>query len=393
MNRIEKLVAELCPNGVEFRVLEDVCLSITAGGDLPEKYQKGQRESTDEFPYPIYSNGTDENGLYGFTDNYKIDSDAVSISARGTIGFHTVREAKFTPIVRLISLIPNKKIITTKFLNFILDITPIGGSGGSIPQLTVPNVRKIKIPIPPISIQEEIVVILDKFAELEAELKAELKARARQYEFYLNEFLNFDDKLVDWRTLGDACQKIENIKWKENHNSDFHYIDLSSVSRENNKITQTQTINSTNAPSRAQQIVNKDDVIFGTTRPTLKRYSLITSAYHNQICSTGFCVLRANQKVLLPKFLFFILTTECFSNYVENNQEGAGYPSISNSMVKAFKIPIPSLVEQQRKVYILDKFDALVNDISIGLPAEIEARRKQYEYYRGKLLDFKPLEQ
>ena len=189
--------------------------------------------------------------------------------------------------------------------------------------------------------------------------------------------------------LGEVCFKTENIKWKDIQNKDYQYIDLSSVSRENNKISDTQTINSINAPSRAQQIVIEDDVIFGTTRPTLQRYSLITSEYHNQICSTGFCVLRANKELLSPKFLFFILKSSNFYNYVDNNQKGAGYPSISNSKVKQFKIPIPPLAEQERIVAILDKFDALVNDISVGLPAEIEARRKQYEYYREQLLNFK----
>jgi len=92
---------------------------------------------------------------------------------------------------------------------------------------------------------------------------------------------------------------------------------------------------------------------------------------------------------LLPKFLFFILTTSSFYNYIDNNQEGAGYPSISDSIVKKFLIPIPPLAEQERIVGILEKFDSLVNDISIGLPAEIDGRRKQYEYYRGKLLNFK----
>src|SRR5574344_914854 len=145
-----------------------------------------------------------------------------------------------------------------------------------------------------------------------------------------------------------------------------------------NKITETQIITSQNAPSRAQQIVRNNDVIFGTTRPTLKRYCLITPEYDGQICSTGFCVLRANTEMILPKYLFFVLTTSDFYNYVENNQEGAGYPSISNSKVKKYKFPIPPLSEQERIVNILDKFDALVNDISKGLPAEINARRKQY---------------
>ena len=167
-SKIENLIAELCQNGVELKELEQVCLSINAGGDLPGNYRKGQKYPTDEFPYPIYSNGTDESALYGYTDSYKIDKEAVTISARGTIGYHTVRLPKFTAIVRLIILIPNNNLITTKFLNYTLDITEIGHSGGSIPQLTVPNVKKIKIPLPPLPIQQEIVKILDTFTELEA---------------------------------------------------------------------------------------------------------------------------------------------------------------------------------------------------------------------------------
>ena len=143
MNKIEKftpldkasygyltgLIDELCPDGVEFLALGEVCLSINAGGDLPENYQKVQKVPTKEFPYPIYSNGSDEKALYGYTDNYKVDDEAVTISARGTIGYHTVRSAKFTPIVRLITLIPNIEIITSKFLNYVLDITEIAPNG------------------------------------------------------------------------------------------------------------------------------------------------------------------------------------------------------------------------------------------------------------------------
>lgn len=101
--------------------------------------------------------------------------------------------------------------------------------------------------------------------------------------------------------------------------------------------------------------------------------------------------------MILPKFLFFVLATKEFSIYVENNQEGAGYPSISNAKVKKFQIPVPyknwqpDLERQQQIVATLDQFDALVNDISIGLPAELTARRQQYEYYRNKLLTFTPL--
>ena len=177
--------------------LDYACLRISAGGDLPTKLLKGQKSPTEEFPYPIYSNGSEEKALYGFTDDYRIDNEAVTISARGTIGYHAVREAKFTPIVRLLVLIPDTKIITSKFLNYILDITEIGHSGGSIPQLTVPNVKKIEIPIPPISEQERIVSILDKFDALVNDisigLPAELKARRQQYEYYRTRLLTFKE--------------------------------------------------------------------------------------------------------------------------------------------------------------------------------------------------------
>lgn len=183
--------------------------------------------------------------------------------------------------------------------------------------------------------------------------------------------------------------KTNNIKWKENADKDYAYIDLSSVNRANNEITETQTINTQTAPSRAQQIVLEDDVIFGTTRPTLKRFCYIPKKYDEQICSTGFCILRADKQQVLPKYLYFSITTTAFNDYVNRNQEGAGYPAISDAKVKSFKIPVPPLEEQERIVAILDKFDALVNDLSSGLPAEIKARRRQYEYYRDRLLSFR----
>ncbi len=179
--------------------LDDVCLSISAGGDLPENYSKGQQVPTEEFPYPIYSNGSAENALYGYTDSYKIGCEAVTISARGTIGYHAVRAEKFTPIVRLITLIPKKEIVTARFLNYALDITKIGHDHGGIPQLTVPNVKKFEIPIPPLAEQERIVAILDKFDalvnDISVGLPAELNARRKQYEYYRDKLLTFKEKI------------------------------------------------------------------------------------------------------------------------------------------------------------------------------------------------------
>jgi type I restriction enzyme, S subunit len=188
--------------------------------------------------------------------------------------------------------------------------------------------------------------------------------------------------------LGELVLPTANIRWKETNRS-YRYIDLTSVSRDNNKIIETTDITYENAPSRAQKLVAKDDVIFATTRPTQLRLCLINKDYCGQVASTGYCVLRANNNEVLPKWIYYHLSASKFFNYVEEHQSGSAYPAISDSKVKEFLIPVPPFSEQERIVTILDKFDALVNDISNGLPAEIKARRSQYEYYRNQLLTFK----
>ncbi|HEC1567049.1 TPA: restriction endonuclease subunit S [Campylobacter upsaliensis] len=181
---------------VPYVSLGEVCEKVFAGGDLPKEYSKDKKPSG-EFLYPIYSNGSDENSLYGFSKTYRIDAEAVTISARGTIGFHTTREAKFTPIVRLITLIPNLNKITNRFLNYALYTTHIEkyGTSAGIPQLTIPMLEKITIPLPPLVVQEEIVELLDKFDTLTNDLTsgipAEIEARKKQYEYYRERLLSF----------------------------------------------------------------------------------------------------------------------------------------------------------------------------------------------------------
>ena len=124
----------------------------------------------------------------------------------------------------------------------------------------------------------------------------------------------------------------------------------------------------------------------------LKRSCMITEDYDGQVCSTGFCVLRANTNIVLPRWIYFMISTENFYKHVELYQKGASYPAITDADVKKYEIPIPSIEEQRKIILLLDEFETLCNDITNGLPAEIEARQKQYEYYRDKLLTFKRLE-
>jgi len=184
--------------------------------------------------------------------------------------------------------------------------------------------------------------------------------------------------------LGDVCLSTSNIRWNSQNDISFSYIDLTSVDRAEHRITETQTINASNAPSRAQQIVQLHDVIFATTRPTLQRFCSIPSEYDGQVCSTGFCVLRPNMELIIPRYVYHLIGTIEFLNYVEIMQKGASYPSISNGEVKAFTIPLPPLPIQREIVSIFDNFTELIAELT----AELTARQKQYEYYRDKLLTF-----
>ena len=187
---------------------------------------------------------------------------------------------------------------------------------------------------------------------------------------------------AEFLTLQECTQKVKNIKWKSYSGNDKKYIDLSSVDRDLHCIMETQNINSDSAPSRAQQIVQTDDILLGTTRPMLKRYCMIPETYDNEICSTGFCVLRANTEIVLPKWIYHNIATTDFFAYVEQNQKGASYPAISDASVKAFSLPVPPLEVQREIVHILDSFTLLTAELT----AELTARKKQYEFYRDNLI-------
>lgn len=207
--------------------------------------------------------------------------------------------------------------------------------------------------------------------------------------------LSFIERLLDgvdvkWVPISEVTQRTTNIKWREVRR-DYQYIDLTSVSIETKQITETSSVSPANAPSRAQKLVEKNDVIFATTRPTQMRYCLIDDEYHGQVASTGYCVLRVKGGKVLPKWILHLISSSEFKRYLEDNQSGSAYPAISDAKVKAFQIPIPcpenpekSLQIQAEIVRILDAFTSLTAELT----AELTARKKQYNYYRDKLLSF-----
>lgn len=186
---------------VEMKRLDEISISIKAGGDVPDDTVKGQTEPTDTHPYPVFSNGSNDKALYGYCSKYSIEKESVTISARGSIGFHSVRKPYFTPVVRLITVTPDVETITSAYLDLALTQTSINGDKGGIPQLTIPKVKGIEIPVPSLETQRKVVDILDRFDALTTSLTdgipAEIEARKAQNAYYRDRLLDFPRKSGD----------------------------------------------------------------------------------------------------------------------------------------------------------------------------------------------------
>ena len=342
-----------------------------------------------------------DNGCYPFyvrsqevlkIDSYLYDEEAILIPGEGGIGeiFHYVN-GKYGLHQRTYRVHPVTDEVKGRYIYYYLFANFKTYINTKSYKSTAASIRKpmlldFPFPIPSLEEQTRIVGILDTFTSAIDNLKEQIAQRRKQYEYYRDQLLDLEGKPgVEMKTLGDVCIKTSNIRWKNtSDNEAFKYIDLSSVNRDTHTIDNVLEINKDNAPSRAQQIVYKGDVVLGTTRPTLRRYCQIPQQYDNQICSTGFCIYRANKDVVLNRWLFHNIGNRNFWDYCELKQQGAGYPCLSNSDAFAYIIPVPSLQEQERIVSFLDTFEASIQN----LEAQLEQRQKQYEYYRNRLLTF-----
>lgn len=159
-----------------------------------------------------------------------------------------------------------------------------------------------------------------------------------------------------WQTmkLGEVLEKTETVNPLQSPNGEFDYIDVSSVSNTTFEIEETQRLKGKDAPSRARKLVRTNDIIFATIRPTLQRIAVVPEHLDKQVCSTGYFVLRPKQGID-HRFVFYSLFTEEFTGQMESLQKGASYPAVTDGDVRAQKIPVPPLAEQQRIVGLLDE--------------------------------------
>ncbi|KTL62906.1 hypothetical protein AA106_18960 [Photorhabdus laumondii subsp. laumondii] len=252
--------------------------------------------------------------------------------------------------------------------------------------------KKLQIPIPPLDIQTEIVRILDAFTELTAKLTAkltdELTARKKQYNYYRDQLLSFEESEVEWKTLGELGEFIrgngmQKKDFIENGFPAIHYGQIYTRYGLSSDITFTYV--SENLAKKLRK-ANENDLLLATTSENDEDVVKPLAWLGGQVAISGDMMLFRNEQNV--KYLAYYFQTEAFQAQKRKYITGTKVRRVSKSDLEKILVPIPSLAEQARIVSTLDKFDALTNSISEGLPREIELRQKQYEYYRNMLLSF-----
>lgn len=386
MSHIADLISHHCPNGVEQKLISDVAtlergkyiskktaipgeIPVIAGGRGPA-YWHNEPNRTGEL-LTVAGSGAYA-GFVQYWDSPIFLSDAFSITTNPQL------KTRF-----LYHWLKNKQ----DFLHSLK-------KGSGVAHVYPKDIAKLKIPVPPLEVQAEIVRILDSFTELEANLQTELEARRKQYEYYRASL--FDSaklrststelalgELGTWSGGGTPSKSVSSY-WTEG------YLWVSPKDMKQTYIFQTEDqISEEAVKSRGLRIYPPETILL-VARSGILKHSLPVGILEKQATvNQDIKALRVNNSVT-SKYALYTLQNYSQDILRKCHKAGGSVDSLDMKKLLAFQIPVPPLAEQERIVGILDKFDALVNDLSSGLPAEIEARRKQYEYYRDQLLTFTP---
>jgi len=361
MNSIDRLIKEMCPDGVPFKPLDDFL-----DYEQPTKYIVESTNYHDVYSTPVLTAG--QTFILGYTDEvsgiYHASPDnPVIIFDDFTTSHHWVEfDFKVKSSAMKMLTLRAGAMADFKYLYYAMTMIRYGPQDHA--RQWIATYSKFCIPIPPLEIQRAIVEILDRFTELEVELEVELEARRNQYHYYLKSLLTFSETVRHVR-LGEVCSSITAGRNVDREASGLYAVYGS-----------TGVIGYTNSDT-----YNTDSILVARVGANA---GLVHMARGHYDVSDNTLRLVLNDDYLL-KFAYFQLSNMNINQWAV----GGGQPLITGKLLKDLLIYLPPIAEQVRIVSILDNFDALVNDMSIGLPAELAARRKQYEYYRDRLLTFK----
>ncbi len=387
MSKIEQLLKKLCPNGVEYKPLWSVTywdkkFNAVDREKQPKIIKYNYLLANDLKPLMV-DGGTVKLLTTSSTNLFTTEEKAGELISEGEVvtipwgGNPNVQyyKGKFLTADNRIATSRDTKVLDNKYLYYFMESSKelIGsfyrGSGIKHPDMV--KVLDLLIPVPPLEIQREVVEVLDKFALLTAELTAELEKRKKQYEHYRDKLLNFTGGgTFEWLTLGGIVEVLRGKRLtKSMLSSEYQYPVF------HGGLDPLGYFNKANRPSETVMIIN-----VGASAGTV-------GYCEKEFWSSDGCFCLSHTDVVKSKFLYYLLQGR--EGELKSRVRVAGIPTLDRQNVENMRIPLPPLAEQERIVKILDRFDKLCNDLTSGLPAEIAARKKQYEYYRDKLLSFK----
>ncbi|MCH6296987.1 restriction endonuclease subunit S [Escherichia coli] len=396
MSYLEKLLDGV---KVEWKALGKV-LKRTKGTKITAGQMKALHK--DNAPLKIFAGGKTV-AFVDFKDIPEKDINrepSIIVKSRGIIEFEYY-DKPFSHKNEMWSYHSNNDAISIKYIYYFLKINEgyfqqIGGKM-QMPQIATPDTDKFEVPIPcpdnpekSLAIQSEIVRILDKFTALTAELTAELNMRKKQYNYYRDQLLSFKEGEVEWKTLEEVLVDkfwIMPATPKFDDNGEIPYITSKNISGGNIDF------------ERVKHISRDDFLSISKNRPILKGDFLISmigtigeiarvKCLDPDFYGQNMYLIRLNEELLHPRYFLHFFDSPRMKFYFKSvkNNSGQGYLKANN--IDGLSIPLPSIDEQQKIAFILDKFDTLTNSITEGLPREIELRQKQYEYYRDLLFSF-----
>ena len=312
----------------------------------------------------------------GNHNEYNCDENTILCASHGTAGYISMYPIK-TFITMAFAFIEDKQVLTKMYLYYYLksieQYIMLLGKGTAQPCISMEKLKKIKIPIPPIEKQQEIVKYLDFIYEKANKTSQEkIKELKTLNGFCLNTQKMFGDNVV--KTLGAVC-KVNPENMKSGQYANINYIDIASV--KGGQILEIQNLTN-EFPSRAKRMIKKGDILYSSVRPNLKGYVYINDEIQNGIASTGFANIRVKEpNIILSKYLYYIMTSEYITDELISKAKGAQYPTVSFDDFETLKIPIPSFERQKEIVDYCEFNDTLIKQ----LEKEIENNKKQAEKY------------
>ena len=409
MSRLENLIQQLCPDGVEYKTVGEIAVDIFRGSGIT-------REQVTDAGIPCVRYGEIYTTYGVWFDTCVSHTDESIIASKkyfeyGDILFAITGEnvediAKCTAYIGQGRCLAGGDIVVLrhnqdpKYLSYALSTTEAqkqkskGKVKSKVVHSSVPAIKELVVPIPPLEVQQQIVRILNQFTELTAELTteltAELTARKKQYEYYRDALLGEEiGASTEWKTIGQISsfrrgsfpQPYGNKEWYDGEGA-MPFVQVADISESMQLVEDTKRKISVVAQPKSV-FAPKGSIVI-SLQGSIGR---IAVTQYDAYIDRTVAIFKDISSVVLSRY--FVYQLQRVFSIKEKTARGSTIKTITKEEFTGFQIPIPPIEEQRRIVSILDRFDALCNDLTSGLPAEIEARRKQYEYYRDKLLTFK----